>query len=436
MDDRTKDPSQFDTFRLANKYRRAFRWRVSKGDAEDQSEVVGSVYLANSDYPDILEDYLSISRRRHNNKTAMSKLQIQMLNDISVQELSIKHYKEKLSQDGVPQGLIANAIRQIGDGFAWRSFGYDRFTQQILCANAVKQTVLADGTVAELEEWASINDQEDRRAIFNAVTNCISIGDITAVDANGSVELIEVKSGKTKSRRLIRQKNRLKDAAGILTTGSGMVQGRSIIAASAPIVPRNYLPGLKIMLEEAGKSGWSSGLVAPHCYVECVDVGKLAELQQTAPAMEPAYKLHTKEWGPDLASKGCSLDIITFAPNVAPFSIFPFDDRTCIELMIGAKFFTSYINSTEVLRLFTAAGWSIESALEEAVTKTNGEAVVIMNKAGFHCHIPPADFAKLQFELLAPATLLDECEFLRASGPKSSAVYGVWTYDGEATQWN
>jgi hypothetical protein len=413
MDDRTKDPSQFDTFRLANKYRRAFRWRVSKGDAEDQSEVVGSVYLANSDYPDILEDYLSISRRRHNNKTAMSKLQIQMLNDISVQELSIKHYKEKLSQDGVPQGfiksqisahgMIANAIRQIGD------------------ANAVKQTVLADGTVAELEEWASINDQEDRRAIFNAVTNCISIGDITAVDANGSVELIEVKSGKTKSRRLIRQKNRLKDAAGILTTGSGMVQGRSIIAASAPIVPRNYLPGLKIMLEEAGKSGWSSGLVAPHCYVECVDVGKLAELQQTAPAMEPAYKLHTKEWGPDLASKGCSLDIITFA---------------CIELMIGAKFFTSYINSTEVLRLFTAAGWSIESALEEAVTKTNGEAVVIMNKAGFHCHIPPADFAKLQFELLAPATLLDECEFLRASGPKSSAVYGVWTYDGEATQWN
>lgn len=446
MDGRTRDPGQFDTLRRANRYRRAFTWRVGRGRSEGKAETTGLVHLATSDYPDILEDYLYVSRRRRNNKTAIAKLQLQMLGDISVQERSIKHYKERLSEEGAPQDfiksqitaheLIANAIRQIGDGLAWRSVGYDRFTQQILCANAVKQAVVADGTIAELEEWSAINDQKGYRAIINAVTNCISIGDITAIDTNGDVELIEVKSGKTKSRRLTRQKNRLRDATGVLTTGTGIVEGKSIVAASTPITPRNYLPRLKLLLAEAGEHGWSSELVAPHCYVECVDVGKLAGLDAAASAMEDAYNHHIKQWGEDLASRGCSLNIIAFTPNVAPFSIFPFDDRTCIELMIGAKVFTTYINAAEVLKVFTEAGWFVESALEEAVVKTNGEAVVIMKKGGFYCYVPPADFAKLQFELLNPGTLLEEFESIRACAPDAAGGYSVWTFDGEATQWD
>jgi hypothetical protein len=122
--------------------------------------------------------------------------------------------------------------------------------------------------------------------------------------------------------------------------------------------------------------------------------------------MEKAYHHHIKQWGKGLASRGCSLNIIAFTPNVAPFSIFPFDDRTCIELMIGAKVFTTYINAAEILKVFTAAGWLVESALDEAVVKTDGEAVLIMKKGGFYCHVPPADFAKLQLELLDPGTLL------------------------------
>jgi hypothetical protein len=275
--------------------------------------------------------------------------------------------------------LIANAIRQIGDGLAWRSFGYDRFTQQILCANAVKQTILADGTIAELEEWSSINDQKGYRAIVNAVTNCVTIGDITVIDDNGNVELIEVKSGKTKSRRLTRQKGRLRDAAGVLTTGTGIVEGKAIVAASIPITPRNYLHRLKTLLAEAGERGWSSELLAPHCYVECVDFGKLAGIEAPASVMEDAYNHHTKQWGK--SSRGCSLNIIAFTPNVAPLSIFPFDELTCIELMIGAKIFTTYINAGEILKVFTEAGWFIESALDEAVAKTNGEAVLIMRNS-------------------------------------------------------
>lgn len=175
---------------------------------------------------------------------------------------------------------------------------------------------------------------------------------------------------------------------------------------------------------------------APHCYVECVDLGKLAGLDTAASAMEEAYNRHVKQWGKGLASRGCSLNIIAFSPNVAPFSIFPLDDRTCVELMVGAKVFTTYINAEEILKVFTKAGWLVESALEDAIAKTNGEAVAIMEKDGFHCHVPPADFAKLQFELLNPGTLLEEFEFIRGCGRNAVTGYSVWTFDGEATQWN
>jgi hypothetical protein len=97
MDERRPDPGQFDTLRRANKYRRAFTWRVGRG-GESKAETTGMVHLATSDYPDILEDYLYISRRRHNNKTAIAKLQLQMLGDISVQDQKKAHPRISLSR--------------------------------------------------------------------------------------------------------------------------------------------------------------------------------------------------------------------------------------------------------------------------------------------------------------------------------------------------
>ena len=94
-----KDKPASDPERLRNKYRRAFSWSVNRGNAGKAHEAAGIVRLATSDYPDILEDYLSISRKRKSNKLALSKLQLHMLEDIVVQEKSIKSYKEKLAAE-------------------------------------------------------------------------------------------------------------------------------------------------------------------------------------------------------------------------------------------------------------------------------------------------------------------------------------------------
>jgi hypothetical protein len=317
---------------------------------------------------------------------AITKLQLTLMDDIVVQERSIKHYKDKLADHPAPSEdaqsfiksqifthrLIANTIRQIGDAIAWRGFGYDRFTQRILSSNPVKHTILAEGTVAEIREWSSINDKKGQWAIFNSLTNCIGIGDVTTIKDNGDIELIEVKSGTGKGSRLVRQRSELKDAAGVLSTGIGVVEGKSITSGSLPITPKSKLPELGKLLQQSEARGWSSALVAPHCYVECVDFQKLEDGDQFKAKSKEAYHAHTAGWAKDMSSRGSSLDLIEFVPNVAPLTIFPFDDRTCIELAIGSKVFTTYINAEEVIRRFEASGWEVECALEEAIKKTNG----------------------------------------------------------------
>jgi hypothetical protein len=444
-----KDQSAFDPERLRNKYRRAFSWSMSRGNAGKAHEAAGMVRLVTSDYPDILEDYLSISRKRKGNKLALSKLQLHMLEDIVVQEKSIKSYKEKLDAEAnlpdraaefirseiTMHGLIANAIRQIGDGMAWRAFDYDRFTTRILSSHPVKQIILAEGTVAELGQWAAINDSANRRAIFNGLTNSIAIGDVTAIHDNGDVELIEVKSGNAKSRRLIRQKQILRDAAGVLTSGTGIVEGKSVIAGVLPITPKNHLGGLRDLLAEAGTKGWSSALVAPHCYVECADFSSLRDVSELA-----AKKNETlggrEGWDDKMLISASSMDIIQFVPNAAPLTIFPLDDRTCVDLALGAKAYTTYINLLEVLKAFYAAGWKVDHAGKEAMAASDNAASFILRKEGFVCHLPPADIARLAYELLSPETLVEECELLRNMGSSIGERYGVWTCEGEASQWN
>lgn len=450
MDEKANSHLESEFSSLPNNYRRAFNWRVRKGAEDLPNKITGAVRLAISDYPDILEDYLYISRKRRHNVLALSKLQVPMLNDLLVQERSIKSYKEKLTakpeepasainfmkSQVFTHSLISNTIRQIGDGIAWRAFGYDRFTQRILCSHPVKQTILAEGTVAELDEWSSINDQEGRMAIFNALTNCIGIGDITAINQNGDVELIEVKSGKAKSGRLVRQRKQLMETTGILNAGKGLVEGKWINSGSLRITPKNYLADLQALLTETETQGYSSKFIARHCYVECLNVKKVGQGDELIAKTEATVKNALDRWSGDTVIDQNSLGIIAFAPNVAPFSIFPFDDRTCIELATGTKFFISYPNLSEVIRQFQASGWQVPRAGAEAIKETIGEAILIVEKGGFQCHIPPSDFARLQYEMLDPDILIESCEMIRNSDPNRVAGYGVWTYEGEAGQWN
>lgn len=84
-------------FRVPGRYRRSFSWRISDGTIESQKpELTGMNCLATSELPDILEDYLAISRNRRHNWSALSRLQLHLIEELLIQEGAVKHFKESL----------------------------------------------------------------------------------------------------------------------------------------------------------------------------------------------------------------------------------------------------------------------------------------------------------------------------------------------------
>src|SRR5260370_3770087 len=85
--------------RKPGKYGRAFDWRMSYGsDPLSNEAAAGMSRLSSSDFPDILEDFLSISRKRQQNPTALARLQLHMLEELLIQEGAVKQYRERIGE--------------------------------------------------------------------------------------------------------------------------------------------------------------------------------------------------------------------------------------------------------------------------------------------------------------------------------------------------
>jgi hypothetical protein len=260
-------------------YRRAFNWRVSNTAKElipDTAAVL--VGLSSPDYLDILEDYLTVTRKRQNNRMAMAKVQLHLVEELLIAQKAIKHYRQKLLElkaqagsaqptdekvkadiSSVERELFfhrahANCFRAIGDGIAWRALKNDRAVLRALSGNAVKQQILDQGTINELHQWSSTFDTGQGLAILNALTNWLAIGDITVIKNSGEVEIVEVKSGSADS--MTKQKQRMRAVTALLKTGKGTLEGKEVEIIRLNIAVENDLPSLFGLLEEAGRSGW------------------------------------------------------------------------------------------------------------------------------------------------------------------------------------
>jgi hypothetical protein len=464
MDDRPRKPG---------KYGRAFDWRISHGSEEPLSNeaALGMSRLASSDFPDILEDFLSISRKRQQNPTALARLQIHMLEELLIQEATIKQYREHLAELESPtvsgnteerqqeikfakgqrffHRAYANAIRAIGDGIAWRAFGYDRAAMRLLGERETKQHLSSEGTVEELREWSRHFDTGSGIAILNALTNCLAIADVTVVRHDGSIEIVEVKSSKTKSSRKVRQKQAMNEVVTLLGTGVGQNEGRDVAIEILRITPETYLDRVEELLQTAGENGWAARRISDWLYVEAFDFRKFTAADEVKRLTGDVRKVATGEWERrgDYIQDMNSLDVIGYSPNSAPFSVFPFRARTCIDLLIGAKFYVSFLNVNAVEREFTRKGWTLEkdfktrmkdfeTLMEEKSKQSMLDSMIDVRKGPFHCTVTPADFMRMQIETLRPKTLIDAVEAKYRQGPSNDTGYVLALYQDEYKLWN
>jgi hypothetical protein len=174
----------------------------------------------------MLEDQLHITLVRRDSPLPLFKVQMSMLADLVSSEHAISHYKrakpEQQPQPGsnvqdkdkLEEGLrlidreihfhqaICRAVRDIGDGIAWRLFDYDRVTLTMIANRPASKHINLAGLEPELIEFSRAFDSRKGAAVLNDLTNFLKLADVTVRKDDGTFELVEVKAGHKSSGRL------------------------------------------------------------------------------------------------------------------------------------------------------------------------------------------------------------------------------------------
>jgi len=448
----------------AAKYRRAFDWRLFATDL-DEIPTASAAFAALGDREnlEILEDYLQTSRNRRGNRKALAKLQLCLLEDLLEAEGALKYLKQESEKLEATQAEAtdksvrdqaskrikseiffhkahANCLRAIGDGIVWRALAYDRAALRALCQNPHKAHVLTEATLNELGAWSRQFDSNDGLPILNCLTNCLTIGDITLVKDNGSVEIVEVKTTRAKSRRVIRQKQRMRELVELLNFGEGELEDARVAVLRLDIFPENGLEDLRALLQEAERSGYAARRVSNFLYVECMDVKAIGDIDKVLAELTAAQERELADWfaAKDFVAPTCSSDIISFTPNCAPFSVFPFPPKTCIELLTEAKAYRTHFNFTALGREFERMGWVVEKTPQQLFEEQGSfeSGFFVVSKGGFHATVPPADIMRLQAETIRPKVLIAELEALRGMEPGDVLPNTLVVYQGESQVWD
>lgn len=425
------------------KYRRSFNWRFNENRERSTAQFSAILSLSQSESLDILEDYLYISRKRSANRTAMERLQSHLIGEHLSAESAIKVLKEQLTAISTPGTeepdpaalplnqkiqelrLYANCLRVIGDGIAWRALGYDRAALRALSGNRGCQNLMSEGLAYELMEWSSHFERSDAVAIVNALTNWLTTGDVTVIEKNGAVEVVEVKSGQTKSSRIVRQRQALRQVDSFLNTGLRIEdQGKHVQAYDLNIEAEHGLDVLETLLTQAERSGYAMKEINSFYLVDCIDSRFQSKLSKET--FHTELEQRTKKWvekeGDDRVRQ-TSVEYLTFTPLIAPFSIFPLPERTCLELMLGIKFYAVTTNLGAIARAFERRGWravtpeervqkKAENNPEDPIARTEG--LLVVQKDGVTIGVPVNDISRMQMELMRPQVLVKVYDKLKS----------------------
>ena len=417
---------------------------------------------------DVLQDYLYISNKRFNNKLCMFKLQLHILQDIITNIVSIDKYNEKeiiLENDKYKKDnsnyenevefihteifrleIINKVLREIIDGVVWKYLKYNRAILYMLADKEPVETIrINKGTINNLYQFADVLLEPESVAIFNDITNFLRVGDVTQINNDGSIEIIEVKSSKKiRGKRITRQKKRMTELVKFFNTGIKEYDGKTLKIIDSNIRQKNYLSQLYDAIKKARYRGYESLLIGNYLIVQIIDYSKVKDIDEVINTFSSKHKSVQDNWKRqnDFVFPAFFIDKMNYSKNCAPFSIYPFDIETCTDIMTGKLWITVLLNCTEISRIIEKKDWKIidsfftksvdEIAKLEDITKV---ASLSIQKNGLTIKVPPSIFARMQFELLNPQVIIDEFEETLDNGPQADYDLYLTNYLDEKNIW-
>ncbi|MBK7228475.1 MAG: hypothetical protein IPH97_06355 [Ignavibacteriales bacterium] len=399
------------------------------------------------EWRDIIEDYIYISKVRSKNKLAMFKLQIELIStllqlndglktyiklvedpeerkkefpDREIEERDIDYWEKQIFN----HKTLINAIKDIGDGIAWRLFGFDRELIYNICINNDDPgpLTLNQGFITELYTLGDyMNEPEIVNMVYHGITNFLLISDITLLYQNEEINFIEVKSKKTGRgqswrERIERQKLRVENIVKIGNEGEGFAVDVPIKFMYIDKKPETILNKLETLLKRSLTKDAVTELYNSYLGIGIVNLSLLAD-DLWKQKFDKVKKQITRE-EKDFVMLFGSIDWEMFSPNKAPLSIHPFSPEIVANLLLGKQKIFYFFNLDQFYREFEKRGWKVIKTIDKTTAEKNTEFMFLIKKEKLTLSIPPALFSRAIYEGLSVDSILTYAEDVIKTGQK------------------
>lgn len=307
---------------------------------------------------------------------------------------------------------IARQLRTVGDGLAWRVFGYDRRIIMTLSRNDSPGMMFGkDGLPYELGRVEDLWREKQHFALLHDLTNCLRIADVSEFTDDG-VLLHEVKKNAARTDK--RQLERIQASINAIMHG-GPLPGASpnarLVELSTPVAAD--LRQLKDAIQLAKKYG-SRGmrlndgraLVATSPYDVAVKwAGDHENGQIWLSNIKSRAIKRAGISGARHHIRGLSSDLASRSAIMTPWSVYPFSAEDCAELVCDFIMFETIVAIEALVENLEAVGLQVEVLLPNSDGEL-GEGVDVLRATwrDRSLTVHSQGISQLLYELVHPRT--------------------------------
>ncbi|MEX1253128.1 MAG: hypothetical protein WEE64_02190 [Dehalococcoidia bacterium] len=308
----------------------------------------------------------------------------------------------------------------------------------VLARKAQTGALNLEGTLAELEAAGACAEETGSLVVINDITNFIRYGDFTAVSPDGNVSIVEVKAGKgsSQSGRAARQSRKLSNVTTFLNNRWGHTRYGASAILRHNVALRTHLPSVEQLIGRARETGAANERLS-----DCLAVDVWCMDRLFADGRKPTRHNPFEQSGQ--AMTGHSLkSFSSFAPNFAPYSVFPLTARDCADLIVGAIWLVSHFNWGNVVRCLKRRDLQVEVVNDGRLPFTPGtrqEFALAVSRGRYQhaFYIPWGELGRIMMEFLSEESFADAIEELLDRSTWRGAPVSVFaSFASEPSLWN
>ena len=327
---------------------------------------------------------------------------------LKFEEAIVQGKKEIKKQGADKNGLLVmlqsnrefvRALRDIGDGIAWRNLNFERPLLRVMSENVGHASISQDYKALDWRLGAR-RDRKDK-VLINDLTHCLRIADLTVITRDGKILLYELKGDKAIDagqiiqemkehrgdrwrQRQFRQNIRHWVAQMAFVERKVQVKGNQVHIIDLDFKIKTHIKTIKKLFRKANRVGSATALLEKGYYVGVGSFEKLYNTRNSGKIDEKIKEIisfsPSKNGWSNMTLPFSNYDTFysnlgDWFRNITPYSVLPLSIKNCARLMMGQLYLQFYFDFGELKKRFEDVGWTVEISDLSVIKKQNEEAI-------------------------------------------------------------